>query len=734
MNKKTPAHYITSLFFIFPILLFVATAYAGPTIVWQLNSRAEMLKGEARGVSIADTGEISLAPQVTQLFDTGQAYIWSSVADSRGNVYLGTGHDGRIYRVTPDGKGAVWYDAEELDVTALAVAADGALFAGTSPDGKVYRIGTEGKAEVYFDPADKYIWSLVVMPDGSLVAGTGDQGKLYRVKTPNAKPEDSLLYDTNETHVISLAVDQKGNLIAGTDPGGLVLQISSDGKAFALLDASLREIHSLVAAPDSSIYALALSDAASSNAKGGNITSSGDGASGTTTVVVSGVEDATTATTPAARSRSDLANVRSAVFRIPPDGGADTLWSSTTITAFALANNPRGVGVLIGTSDKGRVYAVAPDGGDTLLWQSTEGQINAFARNGNDLFAASSNQGRLFKFGAGTVAEGSYESPVRDAKLVAAWGRIWWQGEGVTELYTRSGNNETPDATWSNWSAAYRDAKGSPVTSPRARFIQWRAVLRANTGGGGVSHVDDVNIAYLPRNVAPEVLSITITPSGVGLQPQLLTQADPNIESSGLDPTLFGQTVSTPPRKVYQRGARSLQWQAEDRNGDAMEYTIYYRLANESAFRLLRAGVKDNFYTIDGSALPDGRYVVKIVASDSPANASELALSGERISEPFDLDNAPPIVRAISITMIDATHARAVFQADDATGRIKQADVSIDGVEWRVVAPEDGISDGGSERFTLTVPISGKGSHVVALRVFDTNGNIGSAQTTVVNP
>jgi len=93
------------------------------------------------------------------LFDTGQAYIWSSVADARGNVYLGTGHDGRIYRVTPDGKGALWYDAAELDVTALAVAADGTLFAGTSPDGKVYRIGTDGKAEVYFDPPDNILVS-----------------------------------------------------------------------------------------------------------------------------------------------------------------------------------------------------------------------------------------------------------------------------------------------------------------------------------------------------------------------------------------------------------------------------------------------------------------------------------------------------------------------------------------------------------------------------------------------
>ena len=73
------------------------------------------------------------------------------------------------------------YDAAELDVTALALSRDGALYAGTSPDGKVYRISADGRAEVYFDPPDKYIWSLAILPDGAIAVGTGDNGKLYRV-------------------------------------------------------------------------------------------------------------------------------------------------------------------------------------------------------------------------------------------------------------------------------------------------------------------------------------------------------------------------------------------------------------------------------------------------------------------------------------------------------------------------------------------------------------------------
>src|SRR5215510_646280 len=243
-------------------LLAVTTAWAGEPIVWEISSRADLLRGEARGVSITDTGLITLAPSANEVFNTEQAYVWSSAIDSSGNVFLGTGHDGKLFRVTPEGKGTLLYKASELDVTALAIAGDGAIFAATSPDGKVYRVPADGKAEVYFDPADKYIWSLAVMPDGSLAVGTGDNGKLYRVRAAGASPESSLLVATNQTHVISLAVTPQGDLIAGTDSGGLVLRVSPEGKTFALFDTQLREIHALAPAADGSIYALALSDAA----------------------------------------------------------------------------------------------------------------------------------------------------------------------------------------------------------------------------------------------------------------------------------------------------------------------------------------------------------------------------------------------------------------------------------------------------------------------------------------
>ena len=709
------------------LILLSLNVFAGEPTVWTVDSRAEVLRGDARGVSISDTGAIMLAPKLTEVFTTGQSYVWSSVADAQGNVYLGTGNDGKVFKIDATGKGALFYDSNELDVAALAIGKDGAVYAGTSPDGKVYRITQDGKAEVYFDPGDKYIWSLAVMADGSLAVGTGENGKLYKVKTAGAKPEESLLFDSSETHIISLAADNKGNLYAGTDSGGIVLRFGPDGKPFAMLDVPLREVHDLSVGPDGSVYVLALSDSASTSSAATAVTAATVSATpGSATATLSSSDDANPQATPA-RSRNDLNNVKSAVFRILPDGGNEILWSSTTVTGFSVHAHQTGNGVLLGTSDKGRIYNITNDGRETLLLQTNEGQVSNILTDGKRLFAASSNQGKLYSFGAENNAEGSYESSVRDAKTSAAWGRVWWNGTGNIELQTRTGNTEKPDETWSAWSAAQRDPKGGQIASPKARYLQWKAVLR------GASTLNDVSVSYLGKNVAPEVLSITVLPPNVGLAANMAQPADPTLEASGLDPADLGmpQMNNVMPRRFYQRGARSFQWTAEDRNGDKLAYDVYYREVNETNFHLLKDDTRDTFYTLDGLALPDGRYVFKIAASDSPSNPADQALSGDRVSEPVDIDNTPPTVQAVGAPLISGERVKIVFQANESSGIIERAEYSIDGSTWRSVYSDDGISDSAAEKYTLDIPLKTPGEYVVALRVFDQNGNAGSARVMV---
>lgn len=707
-------------FYLFFAIIFslVVTTRASEPAIWSVDSRAEVLKGDAKGVSISDTGTIMLAPKLAQLFNTEQSYVWSSAIDAAGNVFLGTGGDGKIFRVDANGNGKPFADLNELNVSTLAIGRDGALYAGTSPDGKVYRISASGGApEVFFDPKEKYIWSLAAMSDGSLAVGTGENGKIFLVKSANATPENSLLFDTSETHIISLATDKQGNLYAGTDAKGLVLRFSPGGKPFALLDSSLREIHQITIGNDGSIYALALSEAASA-------------AKTATDAAPVATETPAAQTDAAPKSRYDLTAAKSAIYRILPDGGNEIIWNSPTVTAFSIQANPNGNGVFVGTSDKGRIYSVTNNGQETLLLQSDEGQISTVQSRGNQMFATSSNQGKLFRVNAETVAEGSYESSVLDAKNAATWGNIRWRSTGDVVLQTRSGNTEKPDETWSDWSRNYTDQKGAQVSSPKAKFLQWRAILK---GAANSASLSEVNVAYLAANIAPEVLAIQVLPTNVGLLANPPAQVDPNIENSGLDPTVFGLPATTvvPPRRVYQRGARALQWTAEDRNGDRLEYNIYYREVKENNFKLLREKLRENFLTLDGAALADGRYVFKIEASDAPSNPASQSLSGDKISEPIDIDNTAPTVSAVGNAQISNDKARLIFEAVDSSSILSKAEYSVNGGDWQEVYAEDGISDNARERYSLEIPLKTAGEYSVSLRVFDANNNIGSARVIV---
>src|SRR5581483_6917560 len=270
---------------------------------------------------------------------------------------------------------------------------------------------------------------------------------------------------------------------------------------------------------------------------------------------------------------------------------------------------------------------------------------------------------------------------------------------------------------------------GAVISSPRARFIQWRATLKRGSQAAS-PRLREVTVSYLPRNLAPSINSISILPVGVALQPLPQPQPDSSAEQSGLDPSVFGASVQLPPRKLFQRGAISLQWQAEDRNSDTLEYAVYYRAAADGEWFPLKTGMRETYYTIDANALPDGRYIFKVVASDAPSNPGGLALTDEQETEPIEVDNTAPAVTA-DAPRVEGGRAEVVFRASDATSIIRRAEYQLDGGQWRAVFPVDGIADSRREDFKVSVTLPDSKPHVIAFRVFDANANVGSSQVVV---
>ncbi|MDX2029515.1 MAG: hypothetical protein SF339_02530 [Blastocatellia bacterium] len=716
------------------LFIWILSVSAGGPVFWRVNTRAEIEKGDAVGVSIADNGTLTLAPTLAEVFDTKQAYIWSAVADSAGNVYLGTGHDGRVFKVDAGGKGSLLYKTSELDVMALAVDGQGNVYAGTAPDGKVYRITPAGEAKVFFDPKAKYIWSLAFDGQGRLLVGTGDKGIIYRV---NADGAATPFVKTTQTNITAMRLDGAGNVIAGTDPGGFVLRISPEGKVFTLFDSSQREIRDLAIGRGGEIYALALSESAGSgatNASPAAVSSAPPavmGADEGVTITISDVQilDATGASPGAAAPGAGSgAQSKAALYRLDGNGASDLLWDSREAAAFAIALEGE-QRVLIGTGQKGRIYGASASQRPALIAQSSEAQTSRFVRVGNQLFAAASNLGKLFKLTAEPGASGVYTSSVRDAAAAASWGRLAWVGEGSIEFQTRSGNTANPDSTWSDWSAPIVNAEGDAIKSPPARFLQWRASMRR--GPQAAPRLREVVVSYLPRNLAPRITTLNVLASGVALQALPQPPVDGGGDLQAMEPGAAGAGMpALPPRRFFQRGAASLQWQAEDRNGDQLEYAVFYRSAAGGDFFPLKTGLRETYFTVDANALPDGRYVFKVVASDALSNPAAMALKDDQETEPVEIDNTPPAAAA-EAPRVSGNAVEILFRASDGTSIIRRGEYQLDGTGWKSLFPVDGIADSRREEFRVSLQLPDARPHVIAFRAFDANGNVGSVQTAI---
>ena len=260
--------------------------------------------------------------------------------------------------------------------------------------------------------------------------------------------------------------------------------------------------------------------------------------------------------------------------------------------------------------------------------------------------------------------------------------------------------------------------------------------------------VDWVSLAYLPRNVAPVIDGIAIQEPGVRTQNPAATapgQATPVALKMPSAPSTTGvtitQTTSTrfepPPQGFAQKGYRTVLWTAHDDNEDELQFAVYYRAENEKEWKLLKDKLDQKYYSFDTATLPDGAYYLKIVASDSPSNPPAAALTAERESERFEVDNTPPVVEDLRVGppsgKAGAGHP-VTFTARDAGSAIDHAQYSLDGTDWVLVSPTNRISDAPVEHYDFGIPAPAPGEHTLAVRVFDSFENVGSAKVTFTAP
>ena len=97
---------------VFGLIVFLPVPVVGSsTQIWELNEYEDFLLGEFENVSLLQSGALSPVPQLTSLFDSDQPVIWTVAASVDGTTYIGTGHQGKIYRLDRDGKVNLFWTA-----------------------------------------------------------------------------------------------------------------------------------------------------------------------------------------------------------------------------------------------------------------------------------------------------------------------------------------------------------------------------------------------------------------------------------------------------------------------------------------------------------------------------------------------------------------------------------------------------------------------------------------------
>ena len=686
--------------------VFVAASVAASPAFWRISTQAEFLEGDISSLTIDADGHLGLGPVTDEFFDTTAPVLWSLAAASDGALWAGSGSDGRLYRVTPEGREETIFEADETDIYTISSGRDGAVFAASSPEGRVYRVDRNGGVTTVLEPDATYIWALVVAPNGSLFVGTGDPARIYRVD-PDAN-ESEVVFESDATHVLCLALEPSGSLLAGTESPGQVLRIEPEGSAFVLLDTPYDEIRTLRLQPDGAVIAVAVAGqkqgTTSPTAVPTPATVSVTPSVSVTTSVTALVSSEAQASQSSGIGNNTSGTGEGAVYRIAPDGLWDRLWSSDTDAPYDAIIDATGA-LLVGTGPKGKIYRVINDPPRTiLLGRAPARQITRFLEGADGAVRyATANPGKVVQLTSALASRGVYVSAVRDAETVAKWGTISWRGStpggSRIELASRSGNTEIPNATWSDWSAPYADGKGSLISSPNARYLQWRATLIA---GDASPRLTSVTAAYLPRNLRPEVTKVTVHPPGTVFL-ESFSSGDPALAGLEEEPTSNAAgSARTLGRQSYRKGLQTFVWEASDANGDTLRYTVSFQPEGQTLWQTLQADLVDSVFAWDTTLTPDGAYRIKIVATDAPDNSPQNTLVGQRESPVFDIDNSAPRVEILGVEQ-QGDQASLAFHVSDTHSPIRHVEIREGTGPWRVVYPTDGIPDGLLEEFLVSI-------------------------------
>jgi len=657
------------------LLLFVARdAEAVGTRTFVLDTLEKMQGGDLKGVSVASDGTVraGLTLGAAPIPDATTIFAGATLAD--GSTLLGTSPTGKIYRAVGDAV-TLYAETNTLAVTSIVQAKNGTVFASTMPDGKIFKI-TQGKAEPFATLADvSHVWALVLDKAGTgLFAATGPEGKVFHVE---ANGSSSVYYRSTENHLVSLALADNGDVYAGSSGKGQLYKITGPGRATVLGDLPGEEVKAIAVGKNNVVWAIANEygeppEPPKRSAAAGRVPAG-----------------------PSSGARGKPG--KGQLHRFDAQGRAERMMKHDDTHYMSLALDDKGL-PYVGTGAEGRVYTVDDAHVVTLVADTDERQVAALSVAGGKAWVASSDPPVLHRILGRGGPDAVWTSRVLDASLRARFGALSWHASGPLEISFRTGGTSVPDATWTGWSQPL--ATPGPVNAT-ARYIQVRARFSRDPN----ATLSGVTIPFVTDNVRPVVTEVNATAKGGPTK-----EPAKEIPASGGEPPKHDTVVK-------------VSWKVDNPDADPLRFRVAFKKEGQTQWRdALKA---DEIHTKteldwDTAALPEGKYRVRVEASDEPANPPDLVQKHALESDTVLVDNTPPRIENLQLA-----GRRLKLRVIDGTSPISRVEMAVDGKnEWRPLAPADGVFDTPDEQIdgdvSSAVP---PGSHVVVVRAYDAAGN-----------
>jgi len=654
----------------FLVLLALGTALPAVKVKqFKQNEFNNLQKGSFQNVSADSEGRLLLGPRTKSVPGPAEEFYFSAARGGNDDLYVGTGHNAAVYKISSIGKIEQVFKGEQPDIYALLVAANGDLIVGTSPNGKVLRIAKDNKVSELFNPEEKFIWDLKEDKQGNILCAMGNTGAVYSIRKTG---EVENIFTAEDSHIASLFVGPDNSILAGSGDRGILYEIKNR-KTKALFDSPLEEVKGITADDEGNIYFCAVRSALAQKAS---------------KEIEIGLLFSKKTT-----EEDDKLKEKSILYCLQPDGSVESIWSSNDEFIYALHFDPFTKSVIIGTGNSGRVYRVNKKGDFAQVYEGDAAHVYKIVASSNGYWLVSNNMATITRVENGLNSSGTYFSDVLDAGIQSRFGRITWNADlskqATVSLSVRLGNSNNPDKSWTSWSAPFSDPLHSNINLSGYRFLQTKIVLNS-TVPSETPYLNSYQIYYLENNLQPQISQVTIRKAA---------EKAPAPDSN-------------PPHKYLH-----VSWQASDPNQDRLQFNLYLKKVQGGDWVLWREKIQEDWQYLDTELFEDGEYLLKVQGTDALENTPALIKTTTKISSPFIIDSTAPVLADFM-----ASAGGVSFTVTDQSATLALVSYSLDGKEWLPVFPEDMVIDSNSEKFSLKV--AGKaGSQVLFIKASDEFGN-----------